>query len=72
MFDPGARTSGGAFCYYQSEDVFVGMVERVTALGMTDIGLYFPMLEKQFPMFERIARNVIPQLKSEHAAKTQA
>ena len=70
MFDPGARTSGGAFCYYESEDVFVDMVQRVTALGITDIGLYYPMLEKQLPMFERIAADVIPLLKSQHAANT--
>jgi len=45
-------------------------VQRVTALGITDIGLYYPMLEKQLPMFERIAADVIPLLKSQHAANT--
>jgi hypothetical protein len=68
MFDPGARKSGGALCYYESEDVFVDMVQRITALGITDIGLYYPMLDTQLPMFKRLATEVMPELKAQHAA----
>ena len=63
MFDPSARTSGGRFNYYESEDLFVEMAERLLTLGMTELGLYYPMVKEQVPMFERIATEVIPKLK---------
>jgi alkanesulfonate monooxygenase SsuD/methylene tetrahydromethanopterin reductase-like flavin-dependent oxidoreductase (luciferase family) len=68
MFDPGARTSGDLFSYYQSEAVFEEMVQRVVELGITDIGLYYPIQEEQLPMFETIARDVIPELRAGPAA----
>lgn len=67
MFDAQARPSGGKIKYYESEQVFAEWVRRVTALGMSEIGVYYPMLEEQLPMFETIARNVMPQLKAEYA-----
>ena len=39
------------------------MVGRVMELGVTDIGMYYPMREEQLPMFERIATEVIPKLR---------
>ena len=63
MFDAKARPSGGLIKYYESESIFADMVERVLELGMTDIGMYYPLREEQFPMFERIATEVIPQLR---------
>ena len=66
MFDAKARPSGGKIRYYESEDVFVDMVKRVIELGISEIGLYYPALDEQLPMFERIAREVIPELKAAH------
>lgn len=63
MFDASARRSGGMIKYYESETVFSKMVERVIELGVTDIGMYYPMREEQLPMFERIATEVIPELR---------
>ena len=65
MFDAEARPKGGFIKYYESEKIFTDMVRRVTALGISEIGLYYPMLEEQLPMFETIARDVIPKLKVE-------
>jgi alkanesulfonate monooxygenase SsuD/methylene tetrahydromethanopterin reductase-like flavin-dependent oxidoreductase (luciferase family) len=67
MLDPIARSSGGVIKYYESEETFTRMVEPVIGLGMSEIGLYYPSLDRQRPMFERIARNVLPALKSTHA-----
>ncbi len=64
MFDPTARGSGGRLSYYESEAAFEDMVAAVLALGITEIALYYPMLEHQAPMFERIAREVIPRLRT--------
>ncbi len=62
MYDPTARTSGGRVSYYESEEAFARMVERVLAQGMDEIGLYYPTLESQHAMFARIARDVLPGL----------
>ena len=63
MFDPASRASGGKITYYESADLFVDMVSRVVELGITGIGLYFPTQAEQRPMFEKIAGEVIPELK---------
>ena len=40
------------------------MVERVLELGISEIGLYYPMKDEQLPKFERIATDVIPKLRA--------
>ncbi len=70
LFDPGARASGGAYGYYESAEIFGQMVQQVIALGISEVALYYPMLDRQIPMFERIARDVLPALKVAHAAGT--
>lgn len=67
MFDPTARSSGGKIKYYESEETFRRMVEQVIALGISEIGFYYPILDEQAPMFERIARNVLPALRAAYA-----
>jgi alkanesulfonate monooxygenase SsuD/methylene tetrahydromethanopterin reductase-like flavin-dependent oxidoreductase (luciferase family) len=64
MFDPGSRATGGRIAYYESETLFVDMVGRLRALGISELGLYFPTVSAQRPVFERIARDVIPKLKA--------
>ena len=71
MFDPGARKGGGLFNYYESEDLFVEMVERVLALGITEIGLYYPMMESQLPAFKKLATEVIPRIREKHAGASR-
>jgi hypothetical protein len=66
MFDAGARAGGGLINYYASEEAFADMVQAVVALGMSEIGVYYPTREEQRPVFERIARDVIPVLKAQH------
>jgi alkanesulfonate monooxygenase SsuD/methylene tetrahydromethanopterin reductase-like flavin-dependent oxidoreductase (luciferase family) len=68
MFDASARASGGVLCYYESEDIFTRMVQQVIALGISEVVLYYPMLDHQMSVFEGIARNVLPALKATHAA----
>jgi hypothetical protein len=63
MFDAGARHSGGMMRYYESESIFTDMVETVLELGITDIGMYYPMRDEQLPMFEKIATEIIPKLR---------
>jgi alkanesulfonate monooxygenase SsuD/methylene tetrahydromethanopterin reductase-like flavin-dependent oxidoreductase (luciferase family) len=65
MFDPTSRSSGGGSAYYESEAAFQDMVGRIIEMGMTDIGLYYPMLPEQAATFERIATSTIPALKAD-------
>jgi alkanesulfonate monooxygenase SsuD/methylene tetrahydromethanopterin reductase-like flavin-dependent oxidoreductase (luciferase family) len=67
MFDPTARASGGAIAYYESDDVFVETVRRITDLGVTEVSMYYPAVEAQVPAFERIATDILPLLRREHA-----
>jgi alkanesulfonate monooxygenase SsuD/methylene tetrahydromethanopterin reductase-like flavin-dependent oxidoreductase (luciferase family) len=64
MFDATARQSGGRMNYYDSEETFARMVERVIALGVTEIALYYPAASEQKPVFDRIARDVLPAMKA--------
>jgi alkanesulfonate monooxygenase SsuD/methylene tetrahydromethanopterin reductase-like flavin-dependent oxidoreductase (luciferase family) len=64
MFDPASRAAGGRISYYESESQFADMVGRITELGMSEVGLYVPIVDAQRPMFERIARDVIPRMKA--------
>lgn len=66
MFDPTARSSGGMIQYYESVEQFTRMVEQVIALGVNEIGLYYPMLDSQHTMFRRIASDVLPAMKASH------
>ncbi|MFQ6024467.1 MAG: LLM class flavin-dependent oxidoreductase [Acidiferrobacterales bacterium] len=68
MFDASARTSGGKIKYYESPEVFVDMVRRLISLGISEIGLYYPMLDEQLPVFETIAKEIFPELKQNRSA----
>jgi alkanesulfonate monooxygenase SsuD/methylene tetrahydromethanopterin reductase-like flavin-dependent oxidoreductase (luciferase family) len=66
MFDPQARPRGGAIGYYDSTEQFIDQVSRIVALGISDIGLYYPLDPNQLPTFERIATDVLPTLRAAH------
>jgi len=64
MFDPASRAAGGRVSYYESESLFADMVGRLTELGISEVGLYFPSVAAQRPTLEKIAREIIPGLKA--------
>ncbi len=68
MFDPQARAKGGAIAYYESAERFIDRVSRVVELGISDVGLYYPLDPKQFATFEQIAAEVLPQLRARYPA----
>ncbi len=63
MFDTTARHNGGAIAYYQSPAAFLAQAEPLLALGITDLGLYYPFLPQQLDTFEHIATELLPRLK---------
>jgi alkanesulfonate monooxygenase SsuD/methylene tetrahydromethanopterin reductase-like flavin-dependent oxidoreductase (luciferase family) len=66
MFDTHARSRGGAINYYESRELFIDQVSRLAELGISDIGLYYPLDPAQLAVFETIARVVLPGLRSAH------
>lgn len=66
MFDAQARPKGGAITYYESVDRFVDHVSRVVELGISDVGVYYPLDPAQLATFEAIATDVLPALRAAH------
>ena len=56
----------GLSAYYESEDAFREMVRPFIDMGVTEVFLSYPYRDEQLPMFEKIAREVIPELKAEY------
>lgn len=52
--------------YYDSERVFVDMVQKLIDVGITEFLIYYPFNAEQLPIFEKIAREVIPELKEKY------
>jgi alkanesulfonate monooxygenase SsuD/methylene tetrahydromethanopterin reductase-like flavin-dependent oxidoreductase (luciferase family) len=66
MFDAQARSRGGALGYYESKELFIDQVTQLAELGISDIGLYYPLEPAQWQSFESIATNVLPGLRAAH------
>lgn len=64
LYDGQARRRGGRYDYYASVDAFETLAGRVLELGMDELCLYFPPDPSQWPVFERIATDVLPRLRS--------
>lgn len=65
MFDPTARSSGGAFSYYASVGAFEDMAHKIMEAGFTELSLYYPTVPEQAATFERIAQDVLPKLRAQ-------
>jgi alkanesulfonate monooxygenase SsuD/methylene tetrahydromethanopterin reductase-like flavin-dependent oxidoreductase (luciferase family) len=68
MFDAQARSRGGAIGYYESRERFIDHVSRMAELGISDIGLYYPLDADQLGSFETIATEVLPGLRSAYSS----
>ena len=66
MYDTQARSRGGAVNYYESRERFIDQVSRLAELGISDVGLYYPLDPAQVGSFETIATEVLPRLRSAH------
>jgi hypothetical protein len=68
MFDARARSRGGAIGYYESSQRFIDEVSRLAELGISDVGLYYPLDPNQLSSFETIASQALPGLRSAYPA----
>jgi alkanesulfonate monooxygenase SsuD/methylene tetrahydromethanopterin reductase-like flavin-dependent oxidoreductase (luciferase family) len=68
MFDANARHRGGTIDLYESPSRLVERVNIMVGLGVSDVGLYYPLDPAQETKFERILVDVLPELRATHAA----
>lgn len=66
MFDTQARHRGGAISYYDAPERVIDQASRLMEIGISDIGLYYPLDEAQLATFEQIAREALPALRSRY------
>jgi len=66
LMDMDAEKEKGLFEYYESEEAFRETVRPFIELGVTEVLLSYPYRDEQLSMFEKIAREVIPELKAEY------
>jgi alkanesulfonate monooxygenase SsuD/methylene tetrahydromethanopterin reductase-like flavin-dependent oxidoreductase (luciferase family) len=66
LYEHNALAADGLLACYESEDGFREMVEPFIDIGMNEILVSYPCQEKQIPVFENIAKEVIPQLKKKY------
>jgi alkanesulfonate monooxygenase SsuD/methylene tetrahydromethanopterin reductase-like flavin-dependent oxidoreductase (luciferase family) len=55
--------------YYDSTQIFGDTMRRFIEIGISEIGIGYPRDPAQLPIFEAIAREVIPRLKEEFATR---
>jgi len=68
MFDAQARSRGGAIGYYKSRERFIDEVSRLAELGISDVGLYYPLDPDQLGSVETVASDVLPGLRSAYSS----
>ena len=66
FYDTDAEKEKGFFAFYESEDAFREMVIPFIDMGVTEVLLSYPYRDEQRPMFEKIAGEVIPELKAKY------
>ena len=66
MFDSASRDNGGLVTYYNSVAHFEDMAEQLIELGISELGLYYPLQRDQYPVFEEIGSELLPKLKERH------
>ena len=63
VFEPEAIMRQGAMTIFNSVEAFQDVVKRLTDVGITEFILYYPFIDEQLPIFEQIAKEVIPKLR---------
>ena len=66
IYEHSALASDGLLECYESEDYFRELVLSFVDVGINEILVSYPCREEQLPVFEKIAKNVIPELKKEY------
>ena len=63
MYEREAVRIWGPMTMYKSTDAFTEAVKRCLDAGITEFILCYPYVDKQIPVFEQIAQEIIPELR---------
>ncbi len=63
MFGANAQETGGYFFHRDSVYRFADVAEQIVALGIDEIGVYYPT-EAQLDLFERVRTDAVPSLRA--------
>ena len=67
MCEHSAMRNLGPMLIYESTDAFAEAVERCFDVGITEFILGYPNVDEQIPVFEQIAKDVIPELREKYS-----
>lgn len=67
MCEHTAMRNLGPMFIYESTDTFTEAVERCLDIGITEFIIGYPNVDEQIPVFEQIARDIIPELREKHS-----
>ncbi|MFX0125478.1 MAG: LLM class flavin-dependent oxidoreductase [Candidatus Hodarchaeota archaeon] len=57
---------GGLMSIFKSEENFREMIKRFVGVGINEFFFLYPYRKEQLPVFEKVAREVIPELKDQY------
>jgi len=66
VYEGKAVFSGEPTVLYKSTDAFSEAVERCLDAGITELIIGYPVVDKQIPVFEQIAQEIIPELRKRY------
>ncbi len=66
LHEPEMYSRGFKLPSYDSVDSFIETARKYLDLGIVELILHYPFAEKQIPVFERIAKEVIPELREDY------
>ena len=66
LHEPEMYSRGFELPSYDSVDSFIEIARKYLDLGIDELLLHYPFAEKQIPVFERIAKEVIPELRKDY------
>jgi len=66
VYDPEMYVRDWEIPIYDSIDAIKDVVKCYREVGITEFLLYYPIVEKQIPIFEQMAREVIPEIRKRY------
>lgn len=66
VYDPEMYVRDWEIPIYDSIDAIKDVVKCYREVGITEFLLYYPIVEKQIPIFEQMAREVIPEIRKHY------
>ena len=67
IYEPKAISSMGKMDVYEDTEMLTDVVRRCNTLGISEIIMGYPLIDEQIPAFERMAQEVVPELRERYS-----